>query len=227
LTYAWRFISGADSLSPNDNLRKFVAAQMPTGVSTFGDIQGVQLFLTTSNINTGEIFLFGEDPSASLVDAVLSSAAAPPLLPPIDFQGWQFLDGAICADVPISICVEKGATEVYAIDVGTGAMPKKKIHGIINLALRAIGVMEHQQLLDDFDDLKQNTNVKLHYLSIQSFPDVGDFDHADEFIAEGYRLMKQFLDSGGGMQPPVSAMQAPAPPGARKYSRKRRVMRNP
>src|SRR6266568_4412670 len=31
LSYAWRFISGADSLSPNDNLRKFVTARLPAG----------------------------------------------------------------------------------------------------------------------------------------------------------------------------------------------------
>ncbi len=227
VSFAWRFITGADSLSSNDNLRKLVTARMPPGVSTFGDIKGVRLYLTTSNINTAEIYLWGDDPSASIVDAVLSSAAAPVLLPPIVYQGFQYVDGAVCADVPISMAIDKGATEVYAIDVGLSALEKKNVHSVLALALRSIGVMEHQQLVDDLEDVAANTNVKLHYLPIQSFPDIGDFDHAQEFVDEGYRLMKQFLDNGGGMQSPVAVMDAPAPPGAVKWKRKRTMPRKP
>ena len=220
-SYAARFITGADSLSSNDNLRKFVTSHLPPGFSTFGDIKDIKLYLTTSNINTAEIFLWGDDPAAALVEAVLSSAAAPPLLPPIEYDGFQYVDGAVCADVPISICIDRGATEVYAIDVGLSALVKQNIHGIVNLVTRAIGVMEHQQLIDDLFDVKNNTNVTLHYLPIQSFPDVGDFDHGGEFVEEGYRLTKQFLESGAGIQLPAKVMEAPAPPGARKWQRKR------
>lgn len=217
LTALWRVISGADSLSPNDNLRRYIETTLPPGVKTFGDIKGVRLYMTTANINTAELFLFGDDPTALLVDAVLSSSAAPPLLPPITFNGWQFSDGASVANVPISIAVAKGATEIYAIDVSTGAVPKRDIHGIIDVALRAIGVMEHQQLLDDLEDVANNTNIKLHHLMIQSFPEVSDFDHANQFIDEGYRLMKDFLDGKRPTPPMIQVMGSPAPPGAVKW----------
>jgi NTE family protein len=223
-TSAWRFLTGADSLSANDSLRHYIETQLPPGVKTFGDLRGVRLYTTTANINTADIYLFGDDPNAPLVEAVLASAAVPPLLPPIDFGGWQFVDGAACADVPISIAVEKGGTEIYAIDVGTGALPRRNIHGIINLAQRAIAVLAHQQLLNDFEDVLHNTSVKLRYLQIASYPDIGDFDHAELFVTEGKRSMNEFLD---GQMPtpagvPMAVLSPPAPPGAVRWERRRR-----
>jgi NTE family protein len=224
LTQAWRFITGADSISTNDSLRAYLDSQLPPGVRTFGDLpKSIRLYTTTSNLNTADIYLFGDDPGAILVDAVLASAAVPPILPPIDFGGWQFVDGAACADVPITIAVDKGATDIYTIDVGTGALPGKGYHGVIPIALRVINVLGHQQLLRDFEDVMRNTNVKLHYLLIPSYPDIGDFDHAQLFADEGYRFMNQFLD---GQTPvpegmPVTTLAAPAPPGAVKWERRR------
>jgi len=54
---AWRFVTGQDSFIPNDNLRRFVLAHMPPGISRFGDIQGVRLYITVANLNTGTLYL--------------------------------------------------------------------------------------------------------------------------------------------------------------------------
>ncbi len=221
LTFAWRFLTGADSLSPNDNLRKLIERQLPPGVRTFGDIHGVRLYTTTANINTSEIFVYGDDPTASLVDAVMTSAAPPLALPPVEIDGWQYVDGAVCADVPISIAAEKGATDIYAVYVGTGALPQRNIHGIVNLGLRSVAVTVYQQLVDDLDDVWHNPAVRLHYVPMRTYPEIGDFDHAALFIGEGYRLMKAYLDG----QPPeaeVGVMSAPPPPGAVKWVKPRR-----
>ncbi|MBI5878236.1 MAG: patatin-like phospholipase family protein [Chloroflexi bacterium] len=221
LTFAWRFLTGADSLSPNDNIRKLIERQLPPGVRTFGDIQGVKLYTTTANINTAEIFVYGDDPSALLVDAVMSSAAPPLALPPIVIDGYQYVDGAVCADVPISIAAQKGATDIYAVNVGTGALPRKNIHGIVNLVQRSIAVTVYQQLLNDLDDVWQNPSIRLHYVPMQTYPEIADFDHAPLFIDEGYRIMKAYLDG----QPPdavVVPLEATPPPGAVKWVRSRR-----
>jgi NTE family protein len=223
LTMAWRFITGADSLSSSDNLRKYVESQLPAGVRTFGDIKNVRLYTTTANLNTAELFVFGDDPSALLVDAVLSSSAAPPLLPPIVFNGFQFVDGAVGADVPISIAAAKGATEIYAIDVGLGAVQKNNIHGITDVIQRVVGLLVHRQLIDDFEEAQEDPALKLHYLAIQSYPNVGDFDQAKLLVAEGYRLMKDFLDGKvpAPLGMPAAVATSSAPPGAVKWQRKK------
>lgn len=224
LSFAWRLLTGADSLSPNANLRRYIESQLPPGVRTFGDIQNVRLYTTTSNINTSEIFLFGDDPTALLVEAVMSSAAVPLFLPPIAYGGWQFVDGAVCADVPISIAVEKGATEIYAIYVGTGALPQRSIRGLVNIGQRAIAVTVYQQLLEDLQDVSQLPGVQLHFVPIQSYPEIGDFDHAGMFITEGYDVMMRYLDGGGtrpsGIQ--ALALSSPPPPGAVKWNKRKK-----
>ena len=221
-TYAWRFLTGADSLSPNDNIRRLIETHLPPSVRTFGDLHGVELYTTTANINTAEIFVFGEDKSASLVDAVMASAAASLALPPIVFDGWQFVDGAVCADVPISIAMQKGASDIYAIYVGTGAMPQRNIHGMLSLVQRAVAVSIYQQLLEDFEDVWQNPQVRLHFVPIMSLPEISDFDHAQQFIDEGKRVMQAYLN-GQAIEPPaLRAVQSAAPPGAVKWERNRR-----
>jgi NTE family protein len=224
LTMAWRFLTGADSISPNDNLRQYVESQLPPGIRTFGDIRNVRLYTTTSNLNTAELYVFGDDPTALLLDAVLCSAAVPPLLPPILFNGFQYVDGAVGADVPISIAAAKGATEIYALDVGLGAVPRDSIHGVANIGQRVIGLLVHRQLIDDFEEVQEDPALKLHYLAIQSYPDIGDFDHAKLFVAEGYRLTKDFLDGKPPSPLGMASMEtaAPsAPPGAVKWERKK------
>ncbi|MBI3734427.1 MAG: patatin-like phospholipase family protein [Chloroflexi bacterium] len=222
LTYLWRFITGADSLASNANLRRFIEARLPRGVSTFGDIKGARLYITTANLNTAELFLFGDDPGASLVYAVLCSAAAPPFLPPIALNGWQFSDGAVVANVPVSVAVSKGATEVYAIDVGIGGLRRQEIHGVVDIVRRAVGVMEHQQLTDDLDDVWKGGDVTLHYLPIHTLADIGDFNHAKQFVAEGYRVMNDFLDGKPPVLPTIQAKPSTAPPGATHWVRRGR-----
>jgi len=221
LTFAWRFLTGADSLSPNDNIRRLIERQLPPGVRTFGDIKDVKLYTTTANINTAEIFVYGEDPSALLIDAVMSSAAPPLALSPITIDGYQYVDGAVCADVPISIAAQKGATDIYALYVGTGALPQKNIRGMVNLAQRSIAVTVYQQLIDDLDDAWRNPALRLHYVPMQTLAEIGDFDHASLFIEEGYRLMTAYLD-GQPAEVVVAPQATPAPPGAVKWVRPRR-----
>jgi hypothetical protein len=86
---------------------------------------------------------------------------------------------------------------------------------------RAVAVTVYQQLVDDLDDVWQNPAVRLHFVPMRTFPEISDFDHAALFIAEGYRLMKAYLDG----QPPeaeVGVMSAPPPPGAVKWVKPRR-----
>lgn len=70
------FISGAAGLVSNGALRNYVLENIPPGALTFGDLE-IRLYLTTCDLQTGRLFLYGEDPSAKLIDAVLASSALP------------------------------------------------------------------------------------------------------------------------------------------------------
>jgi NTE family protein len=53
-----------------------------------------------------------------VVDAVLASAAVPGLLPPVQVDGWHFLDGGLVDSIPLGRAVELGAQRVFVLQVG-------------------------------------------------------------------------------------------------------------
>jgi NTE family protein len=231
LTMAWRFITGQDSLIDNLALRSFVERQLPPDRTTFGDV-AVPLYVTGANINTHTLFLFGEDPKAKLVDAVMISSAIPPELPPIEYNGYQYMDGGLVTVVPIEIAMEKGATEIYAINVSYAGEPQSEVHGVWNIAQRAITTLIHQQLVDDLEEAAEAGDaLDLHNIPIRAFSNIAltDFDHMPEMVAEGRRAMEEYL---ANPQPTTRGIiyaqafgetQSPPPPGARVYiPRKRR-----
>ncbi len=225
LTMAWRFVTGKDSLFDNKSLRRFVEQNLPPDRTTFGDVS-VPLYITGANINTHTLFLFGEDPTAKLVDAVMVSSAIPPELPPIEFNGYQYLDGGLVTVVPIEIAMEKGATEIYAINVSYAGDPQPPVHGVWNIAQRSITTLIYQQLVDDLEEAAEAGDaLDLHHISIQAFADLPltDFDHMAEMVDEGRRVAEEYL---AHPQPTTREMirnqllgttSAPPPPGARIY----------
>jgi len=226
-TMAWRFITGQDSLFPNDNLRRFVKAHIPPDKQRFGDLP-VRLYITAANLNTCTLYLFGEDLNAFLLDAVMASAALPVSFPPLEYRGWQYVDGAVVANVPIEIAIDKGATTIYAINVGYAGEREEEIHGIVPIALRTITAIMYQHLLDDLEEAQEAPGVTLHHIHIQAFQDISswDFSHTAEMIEEGRRITEEYLEH------PVPAREvlrlaraiepAPPPPGAVIWVPKRR-----
>jgi NTE family protein len=53
-----------------------------------------------------------------VVDAVLASAAVPGLLPPVQVDGWHYLDGGLVDSIPLGRAVELGAQRVFVLQVG-------------------------------------------------------------------------------------------------------------
>jgi NTE family protein len=231
LTMAWRFITGQDSLFDDQALRRFVEKHFPPDRPTFGDVT-TPVYITGANINTHTLYLFGEDPTAKLVDAVMVSSVAPPELPPIEFNGYQYLDGGLVTVVPIEIAMDKGATEIYAINVTYAGGPQPEVHGVWNITQRSITTLIYQQLVDDLEKAAEAGDaLNLHHISIQAFAGLPltNFDHMAEMVTEGRRATEAYLTR---QQPTtletvraqaLGVTEAPPPPGARIYvPRKRR-----
>ena len=219
---AVRFLTGQDSLYPNGGLRRFVQANLPPGVRTFGDVR-VRLYLISANLNTATLYVFGEEPSASLVDAALASAAFPPYFPPVTVAGWQYVDGGAVANVPLSVAIDLGAREIYAIDVSYAGAVQRAVHGVIPVALQTIQTLMYQQLLDDLQDVAARSDVTLHHLRIDAFQElaVTDLSKSREMIEEGYRQAKAQLARPVAAAASLAAdpPPAPPPPGARVWRR--------
>lgn len=217
-----------NGLDDNQARRRTYQRYLPPGVSTFGNLKA-KLYLTAADLQTGRLYLYGDDPGAPLINGALASSALPVVWDPEMMNGHQFVDGGVIANVPISIAMDRGATEVYALDLQrAGPFPQKK--GVIAIALHTIGVQTYQQVLRDIQRAIDSHSITLHHIALGDiFPDVDlqDFSHTAEMIDQGYARMKLYLDNPtpnvrAGRKPGVLGDEPPAddpatPPGAVPY----------
>ncbi|MBI2846235.1 MAG: patatin-like phospholipase family protein [Chloroflexi bacterium] len=227
LNMGWNFLTGSDGLLSSDKVHTFIEKNIPPQIRHFGDIKGARLYVTAADINWGVLYLWGDLPEGDLVEALLASSAAPAIFPPRVSAGHQLVDGAVVASVPVAIAAAKGATEVYAINVGYAGQPKPLTRGAINIANRAISTLIYQQLLEDIEEMGEE--VLLHHIAIDSFQGMPlwELGQGAKMVEEGYRIMQGYLDTPAWERSPrarsVSAPDIPPPPpGAVVWQTRRR-----
>jgi NTE family protein len=191
---AWRLIRGADSLFPNDGMRRVLQAHLPAGVTAFGQLQ-LPCYVTAVDLRSGRLYLFGEDPAAPLLDAVLASSSRPAMHPPVDYHGLQLVDGGIVVTTPVGIALEKGATGIYAINLESGGEVQPPAKGVLNVLARTLNTMAVQSLLAGLDQASGDAGVELHHIHITAFKGLAfnDFRHIDEMIAAGKAATDSYL----------------------------------
>ncbi|MFQ6058913.1 MAG: patatin-like phospholipase family protein [Anaerolineae bacterium] len=92
LRVTWHLLTRRDSLYPSENFRAFLEANAPSGVHFFRQL-AVHLYIVATDLATGRLYLFGEDPEESLLEAIMASIAIPPLFPPWPHRGRLLVDG--------------------------------------------------------------------------------------------------------------------------------------
>ncbi len=209
LTMAWRVLIGADSLFPSYGMRQLIERNLPPGVRTFGDLK-MPCYITAVDLQTSRLYVFGDDPSAPLVDAIVASASVPGIHPPVEYNGLQLVDGGVVATVPASVAMDRGATTVYVINVGYGGEKRKPVHGFLSVLKRTLDTFLAQSIIQDLDRAAADPTVVLHHIHISAFDDLPfyDFDHIDEMVEAGRRAAEEYL---ANPQPYVRAQLLPEP----------------
>jgi NTE family protein len=226
MSKGWRVIRRKPSVFAQEPLKAFIEREIPPEVRKFGDLApGIRLYVTAANLQTSSLYLFGEDPSASLVDAVLASSAFPGGFPPVEHGRWQYTDGGVIANVPISVAIDMGAKTIYAMNVAfTGGIygPAKDI---VSVLLRVASIMLYQDLQDELAYAAQHPDVTVHHIVIRGVAQASDFDfdHGAEMVEVGYERVKGYLASQAGGEVDFGLVgsegeePAPPPPGARLW----------
>lgn len=186
-----------DSMFPNHCLCRFIRARLPAGVRTFADVRGARLYITAVELSTGELRIFGDDPADLLLDAIMASMALPPYLPPWRCDGRWYIDGGAAACLPLSVALERGATEIYALDLTYTGFARASIHGVIPILFQAADIMVHQLRRRDLAEARRQLGARLHYVSLALEENLSPFDfcHTEELIAEGERRMAAYLEA--------------------------------
>jgi NTE family protein len=191
---AWRLIRGANSFFSSDGMRRLLEEHLPAGVRTFGQLR-CPCYVTAADLRSGRLYLFGEDPSSPLVEAVLASSSMPAVHPPVQYHGLQLVDGGILASAPAGIAMDKGAAVIYAVNVGPGGDVQPPARGVLEVLSRTLNILILQSLLLDLDRAAADPAIELHHIHITAFQGLAfnDFDHIDEMIAAGKAATDSYL----------------------------------
>lgn len=194
---AARLLGRRDGLFDNDGLRQFIASRLPPGVRRFGDL-AARAYVTGTNLNTGTLRVFGDDPDDLILDGLMASTALPPYFPPWECEGYQYVDGAAVAGLPIGVALDRGATEIYAVTVEYCGETVGEVRGILPIVEQTLNAMTYQQLLCDLERCRQRPGVTLHLVAVCQFQGIPmwDMSQAAEMVKAGRAAMRTYLETG-------------------------------
>lgn len=112
----------ASALLRGGPLRETISGLVPA--RRFGEL-GVPLTVTATDMESGNLVLFGAGGSdAPLVDALYASCALPVLYPPGRIAGRRYADGGLHAVLPLDVAAQFSPDLIYAVNVGPTLGPE-------------------------------------------------------------------------------------------------------
>lgn len=207
LTAFWRFLSGQDSLYDNRNFYAFLQRHGTTPAHTFAHVRKLKLYVTATNLHTGRLHVFGDNPHDRILDALMASTALTPMHPPWEIDGEYYIDGGTVTPLPLRVALERGATEIYSLHIvsgGEGVMgdaasdSQRLFRGVASLLTRSVSTMLQLQVQHDLRLTEGQKRVKLHHirLTVVNPPTHNDFSQVDALMASGYEATKRYLEQG-------------------------------
>jgi len=200
----WRIVSRKDSFYDNRNFYNFLQRTGTTPAQTLMAAPAFRLFITTTDLESGDLHVFGDDPGDHILDALMASTALPPMHPPWEVNGRQYIDGGTVTPLPLRVALERGATEIYALHLADSSQREGNlVKGVMNVMGRSVSTMLRLQADHDLFLTEKTGKVKLHYvrLTMPNPPSELDFTQADRMIETGYQVMQEFLDTVPGSRP--------------------------
>lgn len=218
----WRVLRRANSLYRSDGLARLIGESLGESVRTFRDFQ-IPVYVTAVDLLSARLFVFGEDTSIEAAKPLLASASVPVIHPPVKLHGLQLVDGGVLANVAASFAMDKGATEIYALNAGAAGGSEDVAKSLWDVAGTTLSTMLAQAVLRDLDRARIDERVDLHHIHLTAFRDLSfrDFTRSAEMITAGYDTAKAYLAAPA----PLIGMPEERPtygmgeviPGAREY----------
>lgn len=210
LSFAWRFLTQQNGLCNNQRLYDFIDRNGVCDSKTFAHVTDIPLYITATNLKTGQLDVFGHHSDERIIDALMATSAQPPLLPPWEVNGVQYVDGGTVTPLPLRTALDLGATEIYSLRIehessaSRSRHSAKPIRGMAGVVKRSVNMMVKQQAQYDLLLARHQPNITLHEIEL-SAPTVerNDFSRGGFLIEQGYKIMSDYLSFGSFRQPPV------------------------
>jgi NTE family protein len=125
------FLGSRDHLVPDSRLRRLVKGHLDH--ERLEELP-IPLHVVAVDVVTGEELLLSSGP---LLEAVMASAAIPAVLPPVDWEDRELMDGGVANNTPISHAIELGAREIYVLPTGHACAVEHPPGSALGMALHA------------------------------------------------------------------------------------------
>jgi NTE family protein len=193
-----RLVTNHPSLFSNKALAEFVEGHLPDGVSRFGELRrlaGVRAFTLAACLDTGEPAVFGDRDDDRLLDGAMASTGLPPYLPPWEVDGRRYIDGAVFSNLPIRTAVERGATQVVAIEIHHAVASLRASRFMIDITTSAVSLMVEHMAAAEVRWASRH-RIPVHHIQLKAPENVPFWDYAesDILIDSGRRLMQTALE---------------------------------
>jgi NTE family protein len=191
----WRtllgFIRRRDFLIPHDGIQKLLDDHLP-----YRDLQDAALpvHIVTTDIVTGDAVVLSEG-SAAL--AIIASTAIPGAFAPVRYKDFYLADGAISANTPIKVAVQKGARRLIILPTGYACATHTPPVGAVANALHALTLLIARQLVSELEDLTPEVEF---YVVPPLCPLVGspyDFSRTSDHIERAIQSTDAWLAKNG------------------------------
>lgn len=189
----WRALRGKPSLFPNDRFRRYLLSNAPKDLQRFGDLSRTRLYVVATHRVNGALRVFGDDPSETVMDALTASSAIPPLLPPWCLGDECLVDGTLATPLPVSVALERGARDVWAIQVASDSSASIVSEDLFGVSVRAVSVTLARQADEEIVRLRRAGG---RLITVRGFEHLlpWDYTHTEEMFAEGYRQAREQLN---------------------------------
>src|SRR5256885_2350856 len=149
----------------------------------------VPLHIVATDLKSGRATILTSGPT---VPALLASCAIPGVFPPVTIGRREFVDGGVANHTPITVAIELGARQIYALPVGYPWLNKEPTNAL-GMALYALARIVEQKL--DAEVEANRTLADIHVLPALDIADVSpaDFSHTRELIDWGYKAARRYL----------------------------------
>jgi NTE family protein len=137
------------------------------------------------------------------MDALMASTANPPLFPPWNYRGLHLLDGGVAANSPLGIATQKGATEIYALEIEGEWTTGDGHWDIFEISARSVDALIDQQLRWDRALWAMHSEVHLRPFQLYAGRRVrfDDFGQMEALISDGREAARAYLAGEKDLQP--------------------------
>ncbi len=139
-----------------------------------------------------------------LETALLASAAIPGILPPVQRDGRQLVDGAPVACVPVRAALAQGAASVVVLSAGPESGPVRSAGPLARagaIAARAGSLRVRHQVERDLREVAQHIPVVVLPTGTDSWPSPWDLGRSRRLITSAAIAAGRFIDGGDASGP--------------------------